>query len=248
VIELDIPVTGSIDDPKFRIGPIVWQVIKNILVKAVTAPFALLGSLFAGAEEAQFVDFAPGSAVLDPASVGRLAALSKSLVEKPAIKLDVPIGALAEIDGPALAARAYDQQLTDAMTTAPASGGKGGAPAAAFDSLGPDEKIAVLTAIVKKQTGSEPQVPEPPAPPEGTSRGDAKAMGQASTIEYLEKTARAAVKVPDTELGALGEARAAAVQRALLDGSTLEPTRVFLTKAGKVTPQDGKVRLELALQ
>ena len=94
VIELDVPVTGSIDDPKFRIGPIVWQVIKNLLVKAVTAPFALLGSLFAGAEEAQFVDFAPGSATLDPASAGRLAALSKSLVEKPAIKLDVPIGAL----------------------------------------------------------------------------------------------------------------------------------------------------------
>ena len=62
VIELDVPVTGSIDDPKFRIGPIVWQVIKNILSKAVTAPFALLGSLFAGAEDAQFVDFAPGSA------------------------------------------------------------------------------------------------------------------------------------------------------------------------------------------
>ena len=248
VIELDIPVTGSIDDPKFRIGPIVWQVIKNILVKAVTAPFALLGSLFEGAEEAQFVDFAPGSATLDPASAGRLAALSKSLVEKPAIRLDVPIGALVEIDGPALAARAYDQQLADAMTSALASGRKDGAPLPSFDSLGPDEKITVLTAIVAKQTGSEPQVPEPPAPPEGTSRADARAMGQASLIEYLEKAARAAVTVPDTELGALGEARAAAVEHALLDGSTLEPTRVFLTKDGKVTPQDGKVRLELALQ
>jgi len=248
VIDLDIPVTGSIDDPKFRIGPIVWQVIKNILVKAVTAPFALLGSLFAGAEDAQFVDFAPGSAALDPETAGRLAALSKSLVEKPAIKLDVPIGALAEIDGPALAARAYEQQLADAMMAVPAKGRKEGEPALSFESLEPDDRIAVLSAMVRKQTGSDPQVPEPPAPPEGASRGDAKAMGQASTIEYLEKTARAAVKVPDTELGALGEARAAAVQHALLDGSTLEPTRVFLTKAGKVTPQDGKVRLELALQ
>jgi hypothetical protein len=248
VIELDIPVTGSIDDPKFRIGPIVWQVIKNILVKAVTAPFALLGSLFAGAEEAQFVDFAPGSAALDPASAGRLAALSKSLVEKPAIKLDVPIGALAQIDGPALAARAYDQQLADAMMAMPAKGRTEGEAALSFESLEPDDRIAVLSAMVRKQTGSDPQVPEPPTPPEGASRGEAKAMGQASTIEYLEKTARAAVKVPDTELGALGEARAAAVQHALLDGGTLEPTRVFLTKSGKVTPQDGKVRLELSLQ
>jgi hypothetical protein len=73
-------------------------------------------------------------------------------------------------------------------------------------------------------------------------------MNQAATIEYLEKAARAAVTVPDTELAALGEARAAAVEHALLDGSALEPTRVFLTKSGKVTAQDGKVRLELALE
>jgi hypothetical protein len=134
------------------------------------------------------------------------------------------------------------------MTTVLASGRKDGAPVPSFDSLEPDDRIAVLTAVVKKQTGIEPQVPEPPAPPEGTSRGDAKAMGQASTIDYLEKEARAAITAPDTEVEALGQERAAAVQRALLDGSALEPTRVFLTKAGKVTAQDGKVRLELALQ
>ena len=240
------------DDPKFRIGPIVWQVIKNILVKAVTAPFALLGSLFAGAEEAQFVDFAPAAPRSTPRSAcGRLAALSKSLVEKPAIKLDVPVGALAEIDGPALAARAYDQQLADAMTTALASGSKDGAPVPSFDSLGPDERIAVLTAIVRRQTGSDPQIPEPPAPPDGTSRGEAKALGQAATIEYLEKTARkaqGAATCPTRTRRARRGAGRRAVQHALLDGSALEPTRVFVTKTGKVTAQDGKVRLELALQ
>ncbi len=38
VIDLDVPVTGTLDDPKFRIGPIVWQIIKNLIVKAVTRP------------------------------------------------------------------------------------------------------------------------------------------------------------------------------------------------------------------
>ena len=84
VINLDAPVTGTLDDPKLRIGPIVWQIIKNLIVKAVTAPFALLGALFAGAEDAQFVDFAPGDATLEAATAGRLAALSKGLVQKPA--------------------------------------------------------------------------------------------------------------------------------------------------------------------
>ncbi len=96
VIDLDIPVTGTLDDPSFRIGPIVWQIIKNLIVKAVTAPFSLLGALFSGAEEAQHVEFPPGSAVLDPATVEHLGALSKSMVEKPGLKVDVPIGSLPE--------------------------------------------------------------------------------------------------------------------------------------------------------
>ena len=45
VIDLNLPVTGSLDDPKFRLAPIIWKVLVNILEKAVTAPFALLGAL-----------------------------------------------------------------------------------------------------------------------------------------------------------------------------------------------------------
>jgi hypothetical protein len=64
VIRLDVPVRGTLDDPTFRLGPIIWKIIGNVITKAVTAPFRFLGSLFAGAEKAQFVDFAPGSAQL----------------------------------------------------------------------------------------------------------------------------------------------------------------------------------------
>ncbi|MBV9510272.1 MAG: DUF748 domain-containing protein, partial [Caulobacteraceae bacterium] len=62
VINLDVPVTGSLEDPKFSLWPVVWQIIGNALEKAAVAPFRLIGSLFAGAEKAQYVDFAPGSA------------------------------------------------------------------------------------------------------------------------------------------------------------------------------------------
>ena len=68
VIDLNLPVTGSLDDPKFKLGPIIWKVFVNILEKAVTAPFALLGSLFGGGPDLQFVDFQPGAAELDPAA------------------------------------------------------------------------------------------------------------------------------------------------------------------------------------
>lgn len=50
-IRLDIPVKGSLDDPKFKWGKVVWQVVKNIIVKAATAPFRLIANLFGGKEE-----------------------------------------------------------------------------------------------------------------------------------------------------------------------------------------------------
>ena len=57
VIDLNLPVTGSLDDPQFRVGPIIWQAFVGLLTKIVTAPFALLGSLFGSGEELAYVDF-----------------------------------------------------------------------------------------------------------------------------------------------------------------------------------------------
>jgi len=248
VINLDVPVGGTLDDPSFRIGPIVWQVIKNIIVKAVTAPFSLLGSLFAGAEEAQFIDFAPGEATLDAATAERLGALAKSLVEKPELKLDVPIGALAEIDQPALKERAYLAALEGAVAAHFANKAKPGEPVPSYAALEADKKIDVLTELVKQQTGTAPQVPEAPEPPDGTPRAEAKAQRQAAAVEYLETAARSGVTVPETDLAKLAEERAAAIERALLGGGALDPTRVFTVREGKVSANDGKVRFELGLQ
>ena len=213
--------------------------IKNLIVKAVTAPFALLGSLFAGAEEAQFVDFAPGEAALDPATAERLDALAKSLAERPELKLDVPIGAVAEIDRPALAERAYQSALAGALASRKSKDAQPDAPAPTFETLEPHQRIAVLTALVTQQTGAEPTLPEPTEPPEGTSREEAKALREAAALEFLEQAARASVVVPDSALAQLGEERATSIEKALLGGGALEPTRVFKVREGKVSAQDG---------
>jgi hypothetical protein len=248
VINLDVPIGGTLDDPSFRIGPIVWQVIKNIIVKAVTAPFALLGSLFAGAEDAQFIDFAPGEATLDAATAERLGALAKSLAEKPELKLDVPIGALPDVDRPALAERAYRTAVDGAVAARFGKGANKDAPPPTYASLEPRQQIEVLTAVVKQQTGAAPQVPEAPDAPEGTSRADAKAMRESAAVEFLEKTAREGIVVADTEFERLATERANAVERALLADGALDPTRVFKVREGKVSASEGKVRFELGLK
>ena len=118
----------------------------------------------------------------------------------------------------------------------------------ALASLPQDRQIDVLTALVRKQTGAAPETPKPPAPPEGTSRADARALREKAAIDYLQAEARSRLAATDADFDALGAARATAIQHALLTDTGLDPARVFITKNGKVSPKDGKVRFELTLQ
>jgi len=91
VIDIDLPMTGSLDDPKFRIGPLIWKAFFGLPTKIATALFALLGKLFGGGEEMNFVDFDPGIAALDPAGQEKMAGLLKGLQERPALQVDLPM-------------------------------------------------------------------------------------------------------------------------------------------------------------
>ncbi len=62
----------------------------NLLEKAVTAPFTLLGHLFGGGDQVNVIEFVPGSAVLDPTASARLESVSKALDARPGLELDVP--------------------------------------------------------------------------------------------------------------------------------------------------------------
>ena len=72
VIDLQLPVSGSLDDPKFRLGPIIWKAMLGLLTKIVTAPFAALGALFGGGDELAYVDFQAGSAELPANQIEQL--------------------------------------------------------------------------------------------------------------------------------------------------------------------------------
>jgi len=89
VIDIDLPVSGSLSDPQFRIGPIVFKLIVNLIVKAITAPFSLLASVLGGGEELSMVNFAPGSASLSPEARTGLDKVAKALLERPALTMTV---------------------------------------------------------------------------------------------------------------------------------------------------------------
>ena len=77
-IKLDVPLTGRLDDPKFRVGPIIWGVVVNLIEKAATSPFSLLGAAFGGGDELSFVaDFPPGQAAVPDSQTNKLEILAK---------------------------------------------------------------------------------------------------------------------------------------------------------------------------
>ena len=90
LIELDVPVEGNVDDPNFRIGKLVWHAIGNVLLKAITSPFNLLGKLFGGgSEKLDVIDFQAGAAALTPTADKSLQTLAKALAGRPALKADI---------------------------------------------------------------------------------------------------------------------------------------------------------------
>jgi len=88
-IDINLPISGSLDDPEFSVGGIIVRVIVNLITRAVTAPFSLLASAFGSGEELSYVAFEPGSAQLDEQALEQAATLAKALNDRPSLRLDV---------------------------------------------------------------------------------------------------------------------------------------------------------------
>jgi hypothetical protein len=89
-IDVHVPVSGSLDDPKFSMGGLIWRAFVNLITRAATAPFRLLASIGGGKHpDLGYVTFAPGSAVLDSTAQSRLTQLASLLKSKPSLNLDI---------------------------------------------------------------------------------------------------------------------------------------------------------------
>ena len=88
-IHLELPVSGSLDDPQFSIVGVTFTIIKNLLVKAITSPFALLSSLIGGGEDFSAIYFEHGSAELSQAEQEKMTKLVAALQERPGLRVEV---------------------------------------------------------------------------------------------------------------------------------------------------------------
>lgn len=117
-IVIDVPVAGHLDDPEFRIGRVVWRVITNLLTKAATSPFALLGGIVGGEDEVdlQHHVFDSGQASFPPETLESLALLVTALEARPAINIAVQGEYDAETDPAGLRPVVLENQLRQQAT------------------------------------------------------------------------------------------------------------------------------------
>lgn len=222
-IKLNIPVSGSIDDPQFSIGRIILRIIVNLITKAVTSPFALLSSLFGGGEELGYVEFDYGSSRIEGPRVKKIETLAKALYERPSLKLDVEGHVDVERDKEALrqyffTKKVKTQKLNDILK----------------QRLRPTpvDDIKIETAEYEKYLRRAYNAEKFPKP--------RNIIGLTKTIPpaEMEKLMLTHIIVKDDDLRTLALQRARMVADALLKSQNIPAERVFVVEPKSLTSED----------
>jgi uncharacterized protein involved in outer membrane biogenesis len=212
-IDIDLPISGSLDDPQFSVGGIVFRAIMNLLVKAVTSPFALLGSLFGGGEDLAYVEFNPGVAVLTPAAIEKLQTLAKALADRPALEVELAGRVDPVTDQEGLKREAIRQQMAAFKVKELVSKGEA-APSLDEVVIDPAEYSALLKRVYKDGDFKKPR----------------NLVGLAKDIPDAEMEALLLQNMPVNEdhLRGLGQRRGRAVEGWLLDKGKVPAERLFV--------------------
>ncbi|MDG0025562.1 DUF748 domain-containing protein [Trinickia sp. Y13] len=206
-IDVNIPVSGSLSNPQFSLGSLIWSAVAHLIEKAVTAPFSLLANAFGGgangeasAQQLQFIAFAPGSAALTDQSREKLDTLAKFMNEKPAVKLELSGRADANVDMPGLRLAYVDDLVKKEKAKATASGGKQVDPSTV--TLSPDEYSHYLKEAYKNADFKKPR----------------NFIGLTKTLpdDDMKRALAYHAPVDDTSLHALAEQRAQNVRQYLV--------------------------------
>ncbi|HPJ68533.1 MAG TPA: DUF748 domain-containing protein [Desulfobacteraceae bacterium] len=236
-ISLKIPVSGSLDDPEFRIGGVIVQMIMNLLAKAVTAPFALIGSMFGSEEELNYLEFEPGSSNPDDSIKKKLNTIAKALFERPGLKLDISGYVDTDKDRQAMATARLKHNIKALKIKDLVSQGKA-APGLDGLKLTPEEYEYYLRKAY--QLKYPPEKMAKPKKDEKISIGD------------MESRLSAEIRITEDDFRFLAKGRSLAIKSYLAGEGKISSDRLFLIQPASLTPEKvekvKESRVELAFR
>jgi hypothetical protein len=212
-IHIDKSVSGDLSDPEFTVGDLVMRVFVNVLVKAATSPFAILGAMFGGGEDINMVSFAPGQASLSEEAEAKMTKLGKALYERPGLKVDVLGRADTSKDRAALEERRFQQQLREQKYLDLSKKERAETSSQEMRIL-PEEYEVYLWKAYKEAPLEKPK----------------NALGLTKKLppEEIEERLRTSVAVVEDDLRQLAAARAKKVLSFLHEAGPVAPERLFL--------------------
>ncbi|MDR2789331.1 MAG: DUF748 domain-containing protein [Candidatus Accumulibacter sp.] len=196
-IDINLPVSGSLDDPHFSVGGLIVEMFVNLLTKAATSPFALIGSMFGG-EELSDVEFDPGRAALTPEAVERLGNLARALTDRPALKFEIEGRADPVQDIEGLKRARLERKLGALKRKDMAGQDEDGKSAAGSARVTEQEYPALLERVYRAENFPKPR--------------NMIGLTKSLPVEEMEKLILANTTVNEDDLKNLGDRRAKAVR------------------------------------
>ncbi|MBK5002456.1 DUF748 domain-containing protein [Pseudomonas sp. S31] len=230
-ISIELPVTGDLNNPQFSVMPIVWQTLRNLVLRAAQAPFKFIGGLISGggAEDLGNVAFAPGSSELSGDAQGALEKLAAALQKRPELRLEIEGTAAQSSDGPLIAEQRLEREYQATWYKILQRRGDKVPANASMLKVDDSDKPAMLEGIYRTRLKQQP-----PAEWEQLSRDERTAKLREAVIKSWAESA--------SLLRTLGQARAGSIKDYLVDKGKLEDDRVYFidTTLGEAE-KDGRV-------
>ncbi len=221
-IDLNLPVTGQLDDPKFRLGSVIIKILINLLAKAATSPFALLGAIFGGGEELSYLDFDPGSHTLGEPGTKKLDTIIKALYDRPALKLEIEGHVDLEKDKEGLRQYLFHKRIKAQKLKEMVKAAKTAIPVDEVK-IEESEYAKYLKMAYKAEKFPKPR----------NFIGIAKDI----PVPEMEKLMLTHIEIKDDDLRSLASQRALAVKDYILKSKAVEPERVFLVEPKTLQPE-----------
>lgn len=210
-IDLNLPISGSLDDPQFSLGGVIVKVIVNLLEKAVTAPFSLIASLFSGGEELSYLDYSAGRATLSPASLKRLDSIARALEDRPALRLEITGRADPEQDLEGLKHARLERKVRAQKI---AERNRDGQEIAEDMVVSSDEYPALLKRAYDAEKFPKPR--------------NLIGMAKSLPVEEMEKLMLTNIAINDLDIRNLANRRAQVVRDWLVEHGKIDGERIFL--------------------
>ncbi|MDB4307971.1 DUF748 domain-containing protein [Gammaproteobacteria bacterium] len=239
VIDLDLKVSGDLEDPDFSASGIVLKAFANLIVKAAAAPFKLLGSLVPGGDNVELdaISFRAGRSDIAPPEREKLEQLSAALALRPNLMLEIPAGYNTQLDSAALKSLAVEAQVNEILGEASEGDALSKQTRKALEKLAKNQLADLSLRELRREY-------TPKAADTGASTFDELAYSA-----ELRARLEANQTVEEIQLVALAETRRAAVVNQLTTTATLQPAQMKLGATKEFSPDDDDwVRIELGLE